>query len=206
MPQLPPHPRTRLGGARRWAGVGSAAPRTSPAPRHRQEGEGVLKPHLQLRPSPGARCLALARAVRKRQGKKKKKKPKEPRGQPATDRKLEVPPDFRAAATAVVSPSSRLLLLLLLLPPGSRHHRQYCRHHYRRRRRRHSLSTARAPADVTAPRPLSETPSPAPGPAARHCELRLLPARPPRFPAPSGERDSASRRPLAPSRERRVMG
>lgn len=185
--------------------MGSAAPRTSPSPRHGKKGEGVLKPHLQLRPSPGARCPALARAVRKRQG-KKKKKAKEPRGQPATDRKLEVPPDFRAAATAVVSLSSRLLLSLLLPPPGSRHHRQCRRHHYRRRRRRHSHSTARAPADVTAPRPLRETPSPAPDPAARGCELRLLPSRPLRFPAPSGERDSASRRPPAPSRERRVMG
>lgn len=78
-PQLPPNPRPPLGGARRWAGWtrvgwGGARPSpTSPSPRRRHEGEGVPKPHLQLRPSPGARCPALARAGRKKQGTKRQK-------------------------------------------------------------------------------------------------------------------------------------
>lgn len=85
-PQLPPNPRPPLGGARRWAGVGwgglgwtrvgwgGARPSpTSPSPRRRHEGEGVPKPHLQLRPSPGARCPALARAGRKKQATKRQK-------------------------------------------------------------------------------------------------------------------------------------
>lgn len=59
-----------------WTRVGWGGARpspTSPSPRRRHEGEGVPKPHLQLRPSPGARCPALARAGRKKQATKRQK-------------------------------------------------------------------------------------------------------------------------------------
>lgn len=58
--------------------------------------------------------------------------------------------------------------------------------------------------DVTAPRPLRETPSPAPSPAAGAAPLPGLPARLPPFPSASRERDAAAGGPPGAFRDTRV--
>lgn len=134
--------------------MGSAAPRTSPSPRHGKKGEGVLKPHLQLRPSPGARCPALARAVRKRQGKKKKRQKS-------------------LAASQRQTGSSRSRLTSELPPPQSSHSppgcccRCCCRRPGAATTANAAATTTAAAATATA-RPGRPLTSPRPAPCARH--------------------------------------
>lgn len=182
----PPPPRRRRPETARVGpagGLGGAALTTPHPPGRARRGRGP-RASPTAPPSPGARCPAPARAVRKTRRRRA-------RGPSASDgREASGAARPRAAATAAVSPSSGLPLPL---PPGSRRH-------YRRRHRRHSSAWA---PDVIAPRPLRETPAP---PLADVTRAPPPLAAPACLPAASWERDSAAPRLRAPSRGRRAGG
>lgn len=162
-PQIPPHPGAcRVEHAGGLPSQGRNTPLhptlgTSPSPGRLRRGRGP-EPHLQLRPSPGAHCPA----------------------QPGPEEPVRTGERLSARGTPKATGPARLPAPQPSHPPPG--DRCRCRHHCRRSATSTTdaaTATARSVArDVTAPRPLRETPSPAPQACDDGLRLRLARDRP----------------------------